>query len=140
MLASLRERLRASRATEAAARRSAAGMAGHLAETCLQLRRPTSIVHGYAGHLRQQHKPRPASPGQMLHRLTGEITRMDMPAERRHLPSAGDPAGTDRQPGLAMKVSFGIKAPQPPARPRPTRPPATVRDRRHPPASANHAQ
>ena len=62
MLASLRERLRASRAAEAAARRSAAGMARHLAQTCLQLRQPASIVRGYAGYLRQQHEPQPSQP------------------------------------------------------------------------------
>jgi hypothetical protein len=120
MPASIRERLRASRAAEAAARRSAADMAGHLAQTCLQLRRPASIVHGYAGYLRQQHPPQPARPGQMLHRVTGEITRMETLAEGLHMPSAGDPAGTHCQPGPA-------------ARDRP-------QDNRQPPASANHAQ
>jgi len=125
MLASIRERLRASRAAEAAARASAAGMAGHLAQTCLQLRRPASIVHGYAGYLRQQHPPQPASPGQMLHRVTGEITRMETLAEGLHMPSAGDPAGTDRRPGPP--------ATGPAARDRP-------QDNRQPPASANHAQ
>ena len=119
MLASLRDRLRASRAAEAAARRSAAGMAGHLAQTCLQLRLPASIVHGYIGYLRQQHKPQPASPGQMPHRVTGEITRMETLADGLHMPSTGDLAGTDRQPG----------------------PPATARTTTaSPPASANHAQ
>jgi hypothetical protein len=125
MLASLRERLRASHAAEAAARRSAAGLAGRLAQTCLQLRRPASIVHGYAGYLRQQPEPQPASPGQMLRRVTGEITRMETLAEGLHLPSAVDPAGTDRQPGPP--------ATDPAARDRP-------QDNRQPPASPNHAQ
>jgi hypothetical protein len=99
ILASLRERVRASRLAEAAARRSAAGMADHLAQTCLQLRRPASIVRGYAEYLRQQHKPQPASLDQMLHRVTGEITRMETLTEGLQMPAAGDPAGTDRQPG-----------------------------------------
>jgi hypothetical protein len=125
VLASLRERLRASRAAEAAARGSAVGLAGRLARTCLQLRRPASIVHGYAGYLRQQREPQPAGPGPMLHRAIREITRMETLAQGLHLPSAGDPAGTDRQPG-------------PPA----TGPAARDRsqDNRQPPASASHAQ
>jgi hypothetical protein len=45
-LASMRERLHASRGAEAAARRSAADMSGQLSETCLQLRREASILHG----------------------------------------------------------------------------------------------
>jgi hypothetical protein len=99
MLASIRERLQASRAAEAAARRSAAGQAGQLAQACLQLRRPASIVAGYAGYLRQQNEPRPASPDRMLLRVTGEITRMATLIEGLSMPAAGDPAGTDRQPG-----------------------------------------
>jgi hypothetical protein len=99
MLAGIRERLRASRADEAAARRSAAGLAGQLARTCLQLRRPAGIVAGYAGYLRQQHKPEPASPGPMLHQVIGEITRLETLIEGLRTPAAGDPAGTDRQPG-----------------------------------------
>jgi hypothetical protein len=99
MLAGIRERLQASRAAEAAARKSAAGLAGQLAQTCLQLRRPASIVAGYAGYRRQQRKPRPASPGQMLHRVTGEITRMETLIEALPVPATGDPAGTDRRPG-----------------------------------------
>ncbi len=99
MLASVRERLQASRAAEAAARRSAANMSGHLAETCLQLRRPVSIVHGFTGYLRQQDKPQPASLDRMLHRVTDEITRMETLAEGLHMRSAGESTGPDRQPG-----------------------------------------
>jgi len=99
MLAGIRERLRASRAAEAAARGSAAGLAGQLARTCLQLRRPASIVAGYAGYLRQQHKPEPASPGPMLRRVIGEITRLETLIEGLRPPAAGDPAGTGREPG-----------------------------------------
>jgi hypothetical protein len=125
MLASLRERLRASRASEAAARRSAAGMAGHLAQTCLQLRQPASVVHGYAGYLRQQHKPQPASLDQMLHRVTGEITRMETLAQGLHMPSADGPAGTNRQPGPPATDSVARDRPQ---------------DNRQPPSTANHEQ
>jgi hypothetical protein len=46
-LARLRERLHASCAAEAAARRSAADLSGQLGQTCLQLRRPVSILHGF---------------------------------------------------------------------------------------------
>ena len=99
ILAGIRERLRASRADEAAARRSAAGLAGQLARTCLQLRRPASIVAGYAGYLRQRHKPEPASPGPMPQRVIGEIARLETLIEGLRPPVAGDPAGTGRQPG-----------------------------------------
>jgi hypothetical protein len=122
-LPGIRGRLRASRAAEAAARRSAAGMAGQLARACLQLRRPASIVGGYAGYLRQQHNPPPAGPGQMLHRVAGEITRMETLIEG--LPAAGDLAGTDRQPGPP--------ATGPAARDRP-------HDDRQPPPRPNHAR
>jgi hypothetical protein len=99
MLASMRERLQASRAAEAAARRSAADMSGQLAETCLQLRRPVSIVYGFTRYLRQQEKPQPASLDRMLYRVIGEITRMETLAEGLHMPSAGESTGPDRQPG-----------------------------------------
>jgi hypothetical protein len=92
MLASMRERLQASRAAEAAARRSAANMSGHLAETCLQLRRSASILYGFTGYLRQQDKPQSASPDRMLHRVTEEIIRMETLAEGLHMPSAGESA------------------------------------------------
>lgn len=99
VLASTRERLRASRAAEAAARRSAADMSGRLADTCLQLRRPVSIVYGFTGYLRRQDKPRPASLDRMLHRVTDEITRMETLAAGLRAPSAGESAAPDRQPG-----------------------------------------
>jgi hypothetical protein len=130
MLASIRERLQASRAAEAAARRSAASMADHLAATCLQLRRSASIVYGFAGYLRQQDKPQPASLDQMLHRVTGEITRMETLADGLHMPSAGEPAGPDRQPS---PPATGPAATDPADRARP-------QDNRQSPASTNHAK
>jgi hypothetical protein len=99
LLASMYERLQASRAAEAAARKSAADMSGQLAQTCLQLRRPASIVYGFAAYLRQQDKPQPASLDLMLHRVTGEITGMERLADELHMRSAGETAGPDRQPG-----------------------------------------
>jgi hypothetical protein len=125
MLASIRERLQASRAAEAAARRSAADMSGHLAETCLQLRRPVSIVYGFAGYLRQQDKPQPASLDRMLHRVAGEITRMETLAQGLRMPPAGASTGPDRQPGLSAAGPAGRARPQ---------------DNRQPPASASHAK
>src|SRR5436189_3459 len=50
--ARMRQRLQASHAAEAAARRSAADMAGHLEQACLQLRRPAAIVHGFTEYCR----------------------------------------------------------------------------------------
>jgi hypothetical protein len=97
MLASIRERLEASRAAEAAARRSAADMSGQLADACLQLRRPVSIVHGFAGYLRQQDNPRPAGLDRMLDQVAGEITRMEALAQGLRMPPAG---GSARSSGL----------------------------------------
>jgi len=125
MPASMRERLQASRAAEAAARRSAADMSRHLAETCLQLRRPASIVYGFTGYLRQQDKPQPASPDRMLRRVTEEIIRMETLAEGLHVPSVSESARPDRQPGPPATC--------PAARTRP-------QNNRQPPASANHAK
>lgn len=89
-LASMRERLLASRAAEAAARGSAANMSVLLTETCLQLRRPVSIVYGFTGYLRQHDKPQPATLDRMLHRVTDEISRMETLAEGLHTSSAGE--------------------------------------------------
>ena len=60
--ARMRGRLQASHAAEAAARRSAADMAGQLEQTCLQLRRPAAIVDGFTGYCRQQGTFPPAWP------------------------------------------------------------------------------
>jgi hypothetical protein len=90
--------LRPLRAAEAAAHRRAANMSGQLAETCLQLRRPVSVVYGFSGYLRQQKEPRTASIDRMLGRVTDEITRMEMLIDGLHMPSASEPGGPDRQP------------------------------------------
>lgn len=122
---SMRERLDASRAAEAAARRSAADMSGHLAKTCLQLRRPVSIVYGFTGYLRQQDKPQPASLDRMLRRVADEITRMETLAEGLHMPPAGESTGPDRRPGRPATGPAARDWPQ---------------DNRQPPASASHAK
>ena len=122
--ARIRERLQASHAAEAAARRSAADMAGQLEQACLQLRRPAAIVHGFTEYCRQQGKPPPAGLDRMLQRVTGEITRMETLIEGLRMHSAGQPTGPDRRPG-------------PPA----ADPAAHARlpESRKPPASGDHA-
>ncbi len=89
-LARMRERLQASHAAEAAARRSAADMSGQLGQTCLQLRRPVAIVHGFTEYACQQDKPPPASLDRMLQRVTSEITRMETLVEGLHMRSADE--------------------------------------------------
>jgi hypothetical protein len=123
-LARTRQRLQASHAAEAAARRSAADMAGHLEQACLQLRRPAAIVHGFTEYCRQQGKPPPAGLDRMLHRVTGEITRMETLVEGLRTRSAAESTGPDRRPGRPA-----------------TDPAAHVRlpDTRKPPASGDHA-
>lgn len=98
-LAIIRERLQASSAAEAVARGSAAHMSRYLADTCIQLRRPVSIVYGFTRYLRQQEKPQPAGLDRMLRQATGEITRMEALAERLHMLSAGVSTGPDHRPG-----------------------------------------
>jgi hypothetical protein len=88
-------RPQASDAAEAAARRSAADMAGHLEQACLQLRRPAAIVHGFTEYCRKHGKPPPAALDQMMQRVTGEITRMETLVDgldTRQPPASGDHA------------------------------------------------
>jgi hypothetical protein len=129
MAAGTRERLQASYAAEAAARGSAADMAGHLEQACLQLRRPVAIVHGFTEYCRQQGTPPPVGLDRMLQRVTGEITRMETLVEGLRTCSAGASTGPDRRPG------------PPAAGPPATGPAAHARlpDTRKSAASGNHA-
>jgi hypothetical protein len=76
-LAKISERLDASCAAEAAARRSAAEMTSRLSEVSRELRTSASIVRGFAEHRRQRGKPLPAAGDPMTQRVTDEITRME---------------------------------------------------------------
>jgi hypothetical protein len=95
----VRPRLRVSHTAEAAARRSAADMAGHLEQACLQLRRPAAIVHGFTEYCRQHGRPPPPAFDQMTQRVTGEITRMETLVDGLRMRSAGQSTGPGtRQP------------------------------------------
>jgi hypothetical protein len=96
--ARMRQRLQASHAAEAAARRSAADMAGHLEQACLQLRRPAAIVHGFTEYCRKHGRPPPAALDQMMQRVAGEITRMEPLVDGLRMRSAGQSTGPDRRP------------------------------------------
>jgi hypothetical protein len=76
-LARISEQMRASRAAEAAARRSVTEMTGRLSEVNQQLRTSVSIVRGLAEYQRQRGKPRPAAGDPMMRRVAEEITRME---------------------------------------------------------------
>jgi signal transduction histidine kinase len=93
--AGMRERLQASQAAGAAARRSAADLAGQLEQACLQLRRPAAIAGGFTEYCRQQGKLPSAGLDRMLHRVTGETTQMETLIEGLRKYSAGQPAGSD---------------------------------------------
>jgi hypothetical protein len=123
-LARMRERLYASHAAEAAARRSAAELSEHLGQTCLQLRRPVSILHGFTEYCRKQDNPPPASLDRMAQQVTSEITRMETLVVGLHRRSADQPAGPDRRPD----PSATDPATQ-----------ARVQNNRQPSASADHA-
>jgi hypothetical protein len=100
-LARMRERLHASCAAEAAAGRSAADMSEQLSKTCLQLRRPVSVLHGFTEYCLRQDKPPPAGLDRMLQRVIDEITRMETLAEGLHVRSASESTGPDRRPRSA---------------------------------------
>jgi hypothetical protein len=93
--ARMSERLQASQAAGAAARRSAADLTGQLEQACLQLRRPAAIVQGFAEYRRQQGKLPPAALDRMVQRVTGEIARMETLIEDLRIRSAGQPTGPD---------------------------------------------
>jgi hypothetical protein len=69
-----------------------------LGQTCLQLRRPVSILHGFTEYCRKQDNPPPASLDRMAQQVTGEITRMETLVVGLHRRSADQPAGPDRRP------------------------------------------
>jgi hypothetical protein len=71
------ERLRASRAAEAAARRSADQMSEQLGETALELLRSVSVVRGFAESYRQQPKPPAGRLDRMLRRVADEAAQME---------------------------------------------------------------
>jgi hypothetical protein len=99
-------------------------MAGQLEQTCLQLRRPAAIVHGFTEYRRQQGTFPPACLDRMLQRVTGEITRMETLVERLRMRSAGESTGPDRGPGpIATDPAAHARLP----------------GTRKPPASGDHA-
>ena len=122
--ATLRPRLQASYTAEAAARRSAADMAGHLEQACLQLRRHAAIVHGFTQYCRKHGRPPPAALDQMTQRVTGEITRMETLVDGLRMRSAGQSTEPDRRPDPpATDLAAPVRLP----------------DTRQPPASGDHA-
>jgi signal transduction histidine kinase len=77
MLMRMSEQLRASRAAEAAARRSADQMSERLGETALELLRSVNVVRGFAESYRQQPKPPAARLDRMLRRVADEAAQME---------------------------------------------------------------
>jgi len=71
------EQLRASRAAEAAARRSAEELSGRLAEVSLALRTSVNVVAGFAEYYRQRGRSRPAGPDPVMRRVADEVARME---------------------------------------------------------------
>jgi hypothetical protein len=120
----MRERLQASHAAEAAARRSAADMAGQLEQACLQLRRSAAIVYGFTGYRRQQGNPPPADLDRVLQRVTREITRMVTLVEGLRIRSAFESTRLEQRPGPPTPVTAAH---------------ARLPDVRKPPASGDHA-
>jgi len=99
-------------------------MAGHLEQACLQLRRPTAIVHGFTQYCRKHGRPPPAALDQMTQWVTGEISRMETLVDGLRMRSAGQSTEPDRRPDPA---ATDLAAP------------ARLPDTRQPPASGDHA-
>jgi len=76
-LARMPEQIGASRAAEAAARRSADEMSRRLGETALELLRSVNVVRGFAEYYRHQPKPSAASLDRMLRRVADEAAQME---------------------------------------------------------------
>jgi signal transduction histidine kinase len=71
------EQLCASRAAEAAARRSADEMSRHISETARELLRSVNVVRGFAEYYRQQPEPPAALLDRMLRRVADEAAQME---------------------------------------------------------------
>jgi signal transduction histidine kinase len=87
--ARMREQLCASRAAEAAARRSADEMSRHLGETALELLRSVNVVRGFTEYYRQQPKPSAARLDRMLQRVADEAAQMETLIEELQAPLLG---------------------------------------------------
>jgi two-component system, OmpR family, sensor kinase len=83
------QQLCASRAAEAAARRSADEMSRHLGETALELQRSVNVVRGFAEYYRQQPKPPAARLDRMLRRVADEAAQMETLIEGLEAPLLG---------------------------------------------------
>jgi signal transduction histidine kinase len=83
------QQLSASRAAEAAARRSADEMSRHLGETARELLRSVNVVRGFAEYYRQQPKPPAASLDRMLRRVANEAAQMETLIEGLEAPLSG---------------------------------------------------
>jgi len=97
-LMTVEERLRASAAAEAAARRSADEMSQRLGETALELRRSVSVVRGFAEYRRR----RPGAPAvgvdRMARRVADEAARMEMLIEGLSSAHPQDPPESGPRP------------------------------------------
>jgi signal transduction histidine kinase len=83
------QQLSASRAAEAAARRSADEMSRHLGETARELLRSVNVVRGFAEYYRQQPKPPAARLDRMLRRVANEAAQMETLIEGLETPLLG---------------------------------------------------
>ena len=92
------EQLRASRAVEAAARRSADEMSEHLGEAGLELLRSVNVVRGFAEYYRQQPKPPATHLDRMLRRVADEAARMETLIEGLGARSSRGSTGPDLRP------------------------------------------
>ena len=97
-LMTVEERLRASAAAEAAARRSAIEMSQRLGETALELRRSVSVVRGFAEYSRQQPGPPAAGLDRMARRVADEAARMETLIEGLSRAHQQDPAEPGPRP------------------------------------------
>jgi len=90
MLSQIEHAFRALAESEAAARRSSGRMGRVIAGTGHQLRRPISVIHGFAEASRQGRRRNAGELDRMMRRVTGEAARMDAVIDDL-LPTRHDP-------------------------------------------------
>jgi two-component system, OmpR family, sensor kinase len=77
MLSRVEHAFRALAESEAAAHRSTGRMCRIIADTGHQLRRPISVIHGFAGAFRPGRRRQAGELDRMMRRVAGEAARMD---------------------------------------------------------------
>lgn len=101
MLEEIERGLSASAMSEAAARQAGERLSSLILSTGRMLRRPVSVIHGFAWYHRQQRRPGPAELDRMMRRVAAEAARLaalldDLPAPGGQSHPGANDRGDDR--------------------------------------------